>query len=97
MTTTSKATTKTTSKESPVKGSRKPAQRRPALEPAGVAEIATAFGVAADTVQKWRLRFTPELADHPFPEARGTIGGNPWWHLGDVIRWAKRTGREVPR
>lgn len=72
--------------------SKSPAPRS-APVPAGVLEIAQALGVATDTVQKWRARFTVELADHPFPEPRWTVGGAPCWDLRDVVRWAKRTGR----
>ena len=79
---------KSTSRQSSVKGSRKPTPKRPVVEPVGVAEIAAHLDVAADTVQNWRVRFPDD-----FPEPRGTIGSNPWWHLGDVVRWAKKHGR----
>lgn len=64
---------------------------RSVVEPVGILEIAARLDVASDTVQKWRARFAD--TDKPFPEPRGAISGQPWWHWGDVARWCKATGR----
>lgn len=85
-------TTKTTkSRQTPVKGATAASRSRTVVEPVGVLEASERLGVASDTVQKWRTRFAD--TDLPFPEPRGLVGGNPWWHYGDVLRWAKKTGR----
>lgn len=65
---------------------------RTAVVPVGIVEIAERLDVASDTVQKWRVRLAD--TDTPFPEPRGVVGGTtPWWHWGDVQRWAKKAGR----
>lgn len=84
-------TTRKASRETAVKAPRKPATRPAAVEPMGITEMAARINVATDTIQKWRLRFAD--TDAPFPESRGTVSGQPWWHWGDVARWLKRTGR----
>lgn len=88
-----KGTKMTTTSKTPATRPSKASGTRSAPEPVGVLEIAGALGVATDTVQKWRLRFTPELADHPFPEPRWKVGGAPAWDMREVRRWCKATDR----
>lgn len=54
----------------------------------GIYEIAVMFGVHRDTVDKWRSRDI-------LPEPDEDLHGGPVWWETTLIRWARRTGREV--
>ncbi len=63
-----------------------PAPPDPYYEPVGVGDVAKRLGVARVTVDAWRKR-------QLLPEPRWRVGGRPAWAWGDVLAWAKRTGR----
>ncbi len=54
----------------------------------GIHEIAAMFGVQRDTVDKWRSRKL-------LPEPDEDLHGGPVWYETTIIRWARRTGREL--
>jgi len=61
------------------------------IEPVGIPEIAerlTKLGHKTEraTVDMWRHRGL-------LPEPRWTVGGRPAWSFGDIVRWARDTGR----
>lgn len=62
--------------------------------PLGLGEVAAHFGVAPDTVQKWRRRMTRRT---PFPEPDLTISGVPMWWEETVAKWGGATGRRAVR
>lgn len=55
----------------------------------GVAEVATALGVEANTVQVWRHRGV-------LPPPDWTLAMGPVWRWSTIKRWAIRTGRLDP-
>lgn len=62
----------------------RPVSREPA--PVGAAEIAARLAVTPRTVHAWRRRGL-------LPAPRWTVSGQAVWAWGDVLAWARRTGR----
>ncbi len=56
----------------------------------GISEVADMFGVRRDTVDKWRTRDV-------LPEPDADLHAGPVWWETTLIRWARRTGREIGR
>ena len=52
----------------------------------GIAETARLFGVARETVDKWRSRGIMPAPDYD-------LDGGPIWHTTTLTQWGKETGR----
>lgn len=61
--------------------------------PVAVSDIAALLGVTVNTVNQWRKRAASAKQVEPFPPAAGKVAGIDYWWDGEIIGWAKRTGR----
>lgn len=52
----------------------------------GPKEVAELLNVVVPTVHEWRRR-------QRLPEPHAVISGVPIWRHGEIVKWAKQTGR----
>jgi uncharacterized protein YjcR len=63
-------------------------------QPLGAAELAIMFGVQPDTIRQWRTRKN-RAGETVLPRPDFEVNGKPAWRRSTILRWAKRTGREI--